>query len=80
MPNHDGFPTESDVVAHMNARFAALGLDCRIEHIAILPYANPMWLANWEIPQLVGVIDPEVLEEELREARWTFPQVVEDHW
>lgn len=80
MPNQDGFPTASDVVAHMNARFEARGLDCRIRHVAILPYINPMWLANWEIPQVDGPIDPEILEHELREARWAFPQVVEDHW
>ena len=79
MPDQHGFPTASDVVKHMNARFEALGLDCRIEHIAVLPYVNPMWMANWDIPQLAGVVDAAILEEELREARWIFPQVVEDY-
>ena len=78
MPDQDGFPTASEVVKHMNARFEARGLACRIEHIAVLPYVNPMWMANWDIPQLAGVVDAEMLEEELREARWIYPQVVED--
>jgi hypothetical protein len=80
LPNQDGFPTASEVVAHMNGRFEALGLDTRITNISVLPYTNPMWLANWDIPQLEGVVDAELLESELREARWAFPQVVEDHW
>jgi len=80
LPNQDGFPTASEVVAYMNARFEALGLDTRITHIAVLPYTNPMWLANWDIPQLAGVVDAALLEDELREARWAYPQVVEDNW
>lgn len=79
MPDQHGFPTASDVVKHMNERFEARGIDCRIEHIAVLPYVNPMWMANWDIPQIAGLVDETILEEELREARWIFPQVLEDY-
>ena len=72
-------PTSKDVVAHLNARFEALGLPHRIEHVAVLPYVNPMWMANWEVPQLAAIPEQDVLEEELREARWKFPQVL-DEW
>ncbi len=68
-------PTSQDVVAFLNARFAARGLPYRIEHVAVLPYVNPMWLANWDVPQLADVRD--VIEEDIREARWQFPQVLE---
>ena len=71
-------PTSKDVVAHLNARFAARGLPYRIEHIAVLPYVNPMWLANWDVPQLADATEREVIDEELREARWKFPQVLEE--
>ncbi len=75
----EGIPTASDVVAHLNRRFEALGLPYRLEHIAVLPYVNPMWMANWEVPQLADAAENEVIEEELREARWLFPQVLEDY-
>lgn len=78
MPDKDGIPTASDVVAHFNERMEARGLPYRIQHIAVLPYVNPMWLANWEIPQLAGIPEQDILEEELREARWKFPQVLEE--
>lgn len=78
MPNAAGIPTASDVVRYLNERFAARGLEHRIRHIAVLPYMNPMWMANWEVPQLAGIEEQEILEEELREARWKFPQVEED--
>ena len=71
-------PTSKDVVAHLNARFEALGLPYRLEHVAVLPYVNPMWLANWDAPQLAGVPERDVIEEEIREARWKFPQVMEE--
>lgn len=74
----DGIPTSSDVVRHLNKRFEELGLPYRLEHIAVLPYVNPMWLANWEVPQLAGVSDHELVEHEIHEARWLFPQVMED--
>jgi hypothetical protein len=71
-------PTARDVVAYLNARFEALELPYRIEHIAVLPYQNPMWLANWDVPQLADAPEREIIEEELREARFRFPQVLED--
>lgn len=72
-------PTSKDVVAHLNERFAARGLPYRLEHIAVLPYMNPMWMANWDVPQLDGAPEREVIEEELRDARWIYPQVLEDY-
>src|SRR5207253_456247 len=62
-------PTSKDVVEYLNARFKARGLPYRIEHIAVLPYVNPMWLANWDAPQLADAPEREAIEEELREAR-----------
>jgi hypothetical protein len=73
----DNIPTASEVVVYLNERFAALGLPYRLDHIAVLPYVNPMWLANWDAPQLADAEEREVMEEELREARWRFPQVLE---
>jgi len=78
MPDKNGIPTASDVVTYFNERMEARGLPYRIEHIAVLPYVNPMWLANWEIPQLADIPEQDILEEELREARWQFPQVLEE--
>ena len=71
-------PSSQEVVAYLNARFEALGLAHRIGHIAVLPYINPMWLANWEVPQLNDAAEREVIENEIREARWRFPQVSND--
>jgi len=71
-------PTAKDVVAYLNARFEALKLPYRIEHIAVLPYQNPMWLANWDVPQLADAPERDVIEEELREARFRFPQVLDE--
>lgn len=67
-------PTANDVVAYLNAEFEKAKLPYRVDAIAVLPYVNPMWLANWEAPELAGV--PEC-EEIIREARWQFPQVLE---
>ena len=75
----DPIPTSKDVVAWLNARFAARKLPYRIEHIAVLPYVNPMWLSNWDVPQLADAADREAIEEEIREARWKFPQVLEEY-
>ena len=72
-------PTSKDVVAFLNARFEARGLPYRLERIAVLPYVNPMWLANWDAPQLATAAERDVIEEELREARWRYPQVL-DEW
>ncbi|HWW62617.1 MAG TPA: hypothetical protein VN181_14685 [Thermoanaerobaculia bacterium] len=76
---NDGIPTSKDVVAFLNERFAARGLPHRIESIAVLPYVNPMWLANWDVPQLADAPEREIIEEEIREARWQFPQVLEEY-
>jgi len=72
-------PTSKDVVAYLNARFEALDLPYRIEHIAVLPYVSPMWLANWEVPQLADAPERDIIEEEIREARFRFPQVLEEY-
>jgi hypothetical protein len=71
-------PTSKDVVAFLNERFAARGLPYRIEHIDVLPYVNPMWLSNWNVPQLADAPEREAIDEEIREARWQFPQVLEE--
>ena len=67
-------PTANDVVAYLNAEFEKAKLPYRVDAIAVLPYVNPMWLANWDVPELAHV--PEC-EEIIREARWQFPQVLE---
>jgi hypothetical protein len=72
-------PTAKDVVAYLNERFAKLNLPHRIEHLAVLPYQNPMWLANWDVPQLESAPEREIIEEELREARFRFPQVIDEY-
>jgi hypothetical protein len=72
-------PTSRDVVAFLNERLAARGLPYRLEHIAVLPYMNPLWMANWDAPQLADVPEQDIIEEEMREARWQFPQVYEDY-
>jgi hypothetical protein len=73
----DDYPTSKDVVAFLNERFVARGLPYRLEHIAVLPYVNPMWMANWDVPQLAEAPEQEILDEEIRGARWRFPQVLE---
>ena len=70
-------PTAADVVAFLNAEFEKAKLPYRVEHIAVLPYVNPMWLANWDVPQLADAPEREVIFEIIREARWQFPQVLE---
>lgn len=67
-------PTARDVIEFLNARFAARGLPHRVEQLVVLPYVNPMWLANWDAPELANV--PEA-EDDIRQARWEFPQVEE---
>lgn len=68
-------PTAKDVVAYLNERFAARGLPYRLEHIDVVPYMNPMWLSNWAVPQLDDAPERDAIEEEIREARWRFPQI-----
>ncbi|HEX9983419.1 MAG TPA: hypothetical protein VGF69_09150 [Thermoanaerobaculia bacterium] len=72
-------PTARDVVQYLNQRMEALGLPYRLEHIAVLPYMSPMWMANWDAPQLADAPEKDLIEEELREARWKFPQVMDDY-
>ena len=71
-------PTSKDVVAYLNGRFEQLGLPYRIDHLAVLPYMSPMWLANWDAPQLADKPEHEIIEEELREARFRFPQILDE--
>ena len=71
-------PSAKDVVAYLNSRFEARGLPYRLEHLAVLPYQNPMWLANWDAPQLADAPERDIIEEEIREARWRFPQVLDE--
>ena len=71
-------PTSKDVVAFLNERLAARGLPYRVDAIAVLPYVNPMWLANWNVPELEGMVEQDLIDEEIREARWRFPQVLEE--
>ena len=77
MTNDDPHPTAAEVIAHLNRRFAERGLTVRIEAINVLPYVNPMWMANWDVSELPESLDREAVEEEVREARWIFPQVLE---
>ncbi len=72
-------PTAKDVVAHLNRRFEELGLPYRLEHIAVLPYMNPMWLSYWDVPQLAVAPERELIEAEFREARWQFPQIYDEY-
>lgn len=71
-------PTTKDVVEFLNARFEARGLPYRLQHLAVLPYMNPMWMANWEAPQLADTPEQDIIEEEIREARWQFPQILDE--
>lgn len=71
-------PTSKDVIAFLNERLAARGLPYRVDSIDVLPYPNPMWLSNWNVPQLADVPERDIIDEEIREARWQFPQVLEE--
>jgi hypothetical protein len=67
-------PTANDVIAFLNAELEKAKLPYRVDQLNVLPYVNPMWLANWEAPQLAGVPD---VDEIIREARWQFPQILD---
>ena len=71
-------PTARVVIDHLNKSFAARCLPYRIDTIAVLPYVSPMWLANWSVPQLDTAPEREIIDEEIREARWRFPQVTDE--
>ena len=75
----DANPTSKDVIAYLNERFAKRGLPYRLEHLAVLPYVNPRWMANWDAPQLAGAPEQDVIEEELRDARWKYPQILDEY-
>ena len=70
-------PTSADVVAFLNTELEKAHLPYRVEHVAVLPYVNPMWLANWDAPQLADAPERDAIEAIIREARWHFPQVLE---
>jgi len=70
------FATAAVVVAYLNERLAARGLPHRVTGLTVLPYVNPMWLANWDAPELAGAPERDVIDEELREARWRYPQIL----
>jgi hypothetical protein len=76
----DAIPTAGDVIDHLNERFAARGLPYRIDRITVLPYVSPMWLANWSVPQLADATERDVIDEEIAEARWRWPQVLDEEW
>ena len=72
-------PTSKDVAAYLNERFADMGLPYRVQGVAVLPYVSPMWLANWDVPELVNLPDQETIDEEIRKARWKYPQVLDEY-
>jgi hypothetical protein len=74
----DPIPTARDVVEHLNRRLEARGLPYRVTSIAVLPYVSPMWLSNWDVPELAQAAEREIIDEEIREARWKFPQILDD--
>ena len=59
----DPIPTSKDVVNFLNERFALRDLPYRLEHIAVLPYVNPMWMANLDVPQLADVPEKDIVDE-----------------
>lgn len=71
------FATAADVVAYLNERLAARGLPHRVTGLVVLPYMNPMWLANWDAPELAQAPERDAIDEEMREARWRYPQIME---
>jgi hypothetical protein len=75
----DSIPTTKDVVAYLNERFAQRGLPYRLEHLAVLPYVNPLWMANWDAPQLANAPERDIIDEELRDARWRYPQILDEY-
>ena len=70
-------PTAKDVIDFLNERLAARGLPHRVDSLYVLPYVSPMWLANWSAPQLESAPERDIIDEEIRDARWRFPQVLE---
>jgi hypothetical protein len=60
------------------------GLPHRVESIVVLTYVNPMWLANWDAPELGGRVEvpllasaaPDVL---VTSAAGSFPFIFSDN-
>jgi hypothetical protein len=73
-------PTARNVIDHLNERFAARGLAYRIDTIDVLPYVSPMWLANWSVPQLDAAPERDIIDQEIADARWKWPQVLDEQW
>jgi hypothetical protein len=73
-------PTARDVINHLNERFAARGLPYRLDQITVLPYVSPLWMANWSVPQLDDAPERDIIDEEIAEARWKWPQVRDEEW
>jgi hypothetical protein len=71
-------PTSRDVVAWLNDRFAERGLTFRVSWLNVVPYMNPMWVSNWELAEVPEGSEGAVVEEEVREARWRFPQIYDE--
>lgn len=67
-------PSSADVIAFLNERFAARGATYRVQFLDVLPYVNPMWMANWNAPELAEL--GEEVEQDVSDARWEFPQVL----
>lgn len=72
----DPIPTADGVIAHLNERFAARGVTFRIDSLHVLPYVNPMWLANWALESTPPEAESEIVEREVADARWHFPQIL----
>ena len=72
----DPIPTADQVIAHLNERFAAWDVTFRIDSLHVLPYVNPMWLANWAVETAPAEGEREIVEEEVANARWQFPQIL----
>ncbi|HEX3070066.1 MAG TPA: hypothetical protein VHX14_15975 [Thermoanaerobaculia bacterium] len=73
-------PTARDVINHLNERFAARRLPYRLDQITVLPYVSPLWMANWSVPQLDDAPERNIIDEEIAEARWKWPQVLDEEW
>ena len=72
----DPIPTADGVIVHLNERFAARGVTFRIGSLHVLPYVNPMWLANWELENAPAEAERAIVEEEVADARWHYPQIL----
>jgi hypothetical protein len=46
----------------------------------VLPYVSPLWMANWSVPQLDDAPERNIIDEEIAEARWKWPQVLDEEW